>query len=81
MRIALLVTFIAVLVSTAQAREDAMHLFKKGNEAFRAGDYKASLESYTSVVEGGFESADLYFNMGNACFKLVANASAIREYE
>ena len=52
MRIALLVTFIAVLVSTAQAREDAMHLFKKGNEAFRAGDYKASLESYTSVVDG-----------------------------
>ena len=81
MIISLLVTFIAVLVSTAQAREDAMHLFKKGNEAFRAGDYKASLESYTSVVEGGFESADLYFNMGNACFKLGENASAILYYE
>ena len=61
-------TFVAV--SPAHATEaDANSLWSEGNEAYAAEDYDAAIAAYSAIVEMGYESDLLYYNLGNAYFK------------
>lgn len=53
----------------------------KANKAYTEGYYANAAELYKSVVATGFESADLYYNLGNAYYKQNDFASAILYYE
>jgi tetratricopeptide (TPR) repeat protein len=55
--------------------------FEKGNNYYAKGMYKEALASYKSSVNDGYQSASLYFNMGNASYKLADYPSAILYYE
>ncbi len=66
---------IPALPSTADS------LFAEGNRHYAATDYNLALECYRSVLNEGFESAALYYNMGNAFYKLNQPAEAILYYE
>lgn len=59
----------------------AQGAFERGNEAYRKGDFEAAVASYESILKGKKESADLYFNLGNAYYKLNKVAPAIYNYE
>lgn len=41
----------------------------RGNQYYQDGEYSAAIEAYGAVLEAGFESGDLYYNVGNAYFK------------
>jgi len=41
----------------------------QGNQYYQDGDYDAAIEAYEAVLGAGFESGDLYYNVGNAYFK------------
>lgn len=56
-------------------------LFQKANTAYSNGFYLEAIDNYLNIVDLGYESADLYFNTGNACFKLEDYPSAILYYE
>jgi len=56
-------------------------LFAEGNRLYQEGDFAGAIASYGSVLEGGFESAALYFNLGNAHFRLGEIGSAVLNYE
>lgn len=56
-------------------------LFAEGNRLYREGDFAGAITSYGSVLEGGFESAALYFNLGNAHFRLGDTGPAVLNYE
>jgi len=56
-------------------------LFSKANELYQEGDYEPALEVYNSIILGGFESADLYYNMGNAAYRSNSIGHAILYYE
>ena len=61
-------TFVAV--SPAHAAEaDANSLWSEGNEAYAAEDYDAAIAAYSAIVEMGYESDLIYYNLGNAYFK------------
>lgn len=53
----------------------------KANKAYTDGFYANAVELYKSVIASGFESPDLYYNLGNACFKQNDFASSILYYE
>jgi len=53
----------------------------KGNKAYSAGTYSVAAEHYKKVVDAGYESSELYYNLGNTYFKLNDYASAILWYE
>ncbi|MDR0437256.1 MAG: tetratricopeptide repeat protein [Bacteroidales bacterium] len=55
--------------------------FEKGNEFYIAEEYRKASEAYMEVVEFGFVSAELYFNLGNSFFRLGDYPSAILYYE
>jgi len=53
----------------------------KANKAYTDGYYANAVELYKSVIAAGFESVDLYYNLGNACYKQNDFASSILYYE
>jgi len=56
-------------------------LFEKANEAYNAGNYPEAVSRYTEVLKNGEESAELYFNLGNAHYKLNHIAESVYNYE
>ena len=56
-------------------------LFNQGNAAYQKGDYAAAEKNYHRVLDMGFENGPIYFNLGNACFKLKKLGEAIYFWE
>jgi tetratricopeptide (TPR) repeat protein len=56
-------------------------LFENGNALYARAHYKDALAAYRQVLDDGYESAALYFNMGNACYKTDDIPSSILYYE
>lgn len=56
-------------------------LFDEGNELYRKNEFSAAAEKYQEVLNTGWESAELYFNLGNACFKKGSLGEAVWAYE
>lgn len=56
-------------------------LFEKANEAYNAGNYPEAVSRYAEVLKNGEESAELYFNLGNAHYKLNHIAESVYNYE
>lgn len=56
-------------------------LFDEGNELYNQGDYQGAIERYQKISDNGLHSAELYFNMGNAYYKLNQIAPSILYYE
>lgn len=69
----LLFTFIA----TAQNEKS----FEQATEAYNNGDYQKAIELYNSILDNGQHSAALYYNLGNAYYKLNNIAESIYYYE
>ncbi len=56
-------------------------LIIKGNRFYDKGLYNDAIEQYNKVIDNGYQSAKLFYNLGNAYFKLNDMASAILNYE
>ena len=56
-------------------------LFDEGNRLYQEGDFVGAADRYTAVLEGGFESAEVYYNLGNAHFRLGEIGRAVLNYE
>ena len=56
-------------------------LFLKGNAFYAKGQYKEALTAYQQMIDQGYQSAGIYFNMGNASYKNDDIASAVLYYE
>lgn len=61
------------------AQKDAT--FAKANDLYNAGKYAEAVDTYESILETGQHSAALYFNLGNANYKLNNIAPTIYYYE
>jgi len=60
---------------------DPAERFQSGNLLYQDGDFAAAATAYTQIIEAGFESGDLHYNLGNAYFKLGQIGPAILAYE
>lgn len=56
-------------------------LFSLANTAYKENDFEKSAELYEKILLQGMESAEVYFNLGNAYFKTGNIPSAILYYE
>jgi len=56
-------------------------IFVTANERYNAGDFSLAIEKYHKILISGNHSSDLYFNLGNAYYKVDSLASAIYYYE
>jgi tetratricopeptide (TPR) repeat protein len=56
-------------------------LYSEANSLYQEGPYEPALEMYNAVILSGKESADLYYNMGNAAYRSNSIGHAILYYE
>ena len=76
--LALLLLLVPAMHLNAQPADS---LWNKGVEAYTQGDYEAASASWNAIAESGMESVELYYNLGNACFKDGNLARAILWWE
>lgn len=80
-----LISLLLVLMAgfcMAQSNElSCKQWFDEGNAAYNEGYYEEALSKYNQIVDSGYESASLYYNMGNACYKAKDYPNAIVYYE
>lgn len=74
----LYILFILIGFSTFAQNDD---LFEQGNKLYNDGKYEEAITKYESILENGKHSAELYFNLGNAHYKLNHIAPSIYNYE
>ena len=56
-------------------------LFEQGNASYAKSQYKEALNAYQDLLNEGYQSVAVYFNMGNASYKLGDIPSALLYYE
>ncbi|MXV15728.1 tetratricopeptide repeat protein [Hufsiella ginkgonis] len=56
-------------------------LFGRANAQYAKSQYKEAAATYRRLISEGFQSAPLYYNMANACYKTGDIPSAILYYE
>lgn len=72
-----IVLFLFSITTTAQNKS----LFEEGNTLYNQEKYNDALNKYKAVIENGEHSAELYFNIANAHYKLNHIAPSIYYYE
>ena len=75
-----LIFILIVLISsfsTAQNEE----LFIKGNSLYNEGKFQDAINTYESILETENHSAELYFNIANAYYKMNRVAPSVYYYE
>ncbi len=80
MRTSILLFLMLSFMGFARAQK-AQTLFEHANEKYNLGQFEESIQLYDSLLKGHLESHDLYFNLGNAYFKLNDYTSAIYYFE
>jgi hypothetical protein len=56
-------------------------LYHEANNLYQMGNYEPALERYNAIILSGKESADLYYNMGNAAYRSNSIGHAILYFE
>lgn len=74
-----LVVIAAAMVATPLAAQD--EIVVRGNAAYQDGDFIAAAEAYEAVLEAGYRSAGLEYNLANAYFKTGDLGRAILHWE
>ncbi len=75
----LVLSFLLVRV-TAGANDHAA-LFRQATDAYQQKQYDKAFETWEKIATSGVESSELYFNLGNASYKMNRLADAIWYYE
>lgn len=70
--------YIFLLLCQVSWAQDA---FDKGNSLYEKDKFEEAIVQYESVLKQGKHSAELYFNLGNAYYKLNKTAPAIYNFE
>ena len=77
-------SFLIVLVvglCTGARAQAPVDVFREANGHYQEGRYPDAKAAYESILANGSESAALYLNLGNTCFRMGDVASAILNYE
>ncbi|HLT32488.1 MAG TPA: tetratricopeptide repeat protein, partial [Aquaticitalea sp.] len=70
---------ICLLSFTSLAQNET--LFEQGNALYNNGEYEQAIQKYEAIIGNGKHSAELYYNLGNAHYKLNHIAPSIYYYE
>ncbi|MEW5993502.1 MAG: tetratricopeptide repeat protein [Candidatus Zixiibacteriota bacterium] len=78
--IAIFLLIAAAPLVVVSAKEPTVEAFEQANTLYEQKQYEQAIEVYQTVLASGVESAALYFNLGNACFKQGDLGQAILNY-
>src|SRR5208283_3571750 len=70
-----------LLVPSLLIADEASLQIEQANQLYRSGTYQKAAELYEQILKNGYESPALYYNLGNAYFKMQNIPAAILSYE
>jgi len=71
--------FFVMIVGYTYAQNETV--FDSGKEAYKSENYQEAIRLWQEILENGDHSAELYFNLGNAHYKLNNIGPSIYYYE
>ena len=75
-----ILTILFLLLSlTAPAQNEA--LFESATKAYNGGEYQTAIDNYLEILDNGQHSSALYYNLGNAYYKMNQIAPSIYYFE
>jgi len=77
----LIMFFLSYILFTCVSFANTSNIFSQANEAYKKSQFDTAVFLYDSIVKTGFETPELYFNLGNVYFKKKDIANAILNYE
>ncbi len=75
-----LIALLTLLTVAVNGQKDS-GLMGQANQYYTNGEYQKAVAVYSQILAQGKESAETYFNLGNAYFKLKDYNQAILNYE
>lgn len=79
-----LITLLASLpLATTIAAENQPweEVFFRANQAYKEGHFQEAIDGYSQLIQSGHETGHLFYNLGNAYFRLDQLGRAILNYE
>jgi tetratricopeptide (TPR) repeat protein len=70
-----------LFVAAGSVRAEVDPAFEKANQAYGEGRFQEAVDGYQSLVQAGRFSANLFYDLGNAQFRLGNFGEAILSYE
>ncbi len=75
------IVFCLLCLFPALSRADSLDRnFELGNKFYIEGDYTKAIAEYEKILGAGYHSAELYYNLGNACFREGKLGLAVANY-
>lgn len=75
------ILYLAFMLITTVLFAQNKTLFEQGNILYNNGDYDQAVKKYESILDSDAHSAEVYFNLANAHYKLNNIAPSIYYYE
>ena len=79
-RVIMIIGIMATCFLAAESK-DLQDLLQTGNQYYLDGQYEMAVQSYQSIIDSGYASAELYYNLGNAYYKSHDITMALVNYE
>lgn len=77
----LLTAIMSFILFTEIIAQTPEQLMQQGNKFYQEQNYEEAVKVYRKILSQGYESAALYYNLGNAYFRLGKLGYAILNYE
>ena len=75
-------TSIALCACSPIVNQDSItNTFEEANKLYNQSEYQLSIDKYLEIVDTGYHSSELYFNLGNCYYKINQVANSILYYE
>lgn len=68
-------------ISLAVSKDDLTSIFYSANKLYEQGKYEEAAGEYKKIIDMGYQSGPLYYNLGNCYFKLGFLGKTILYYE
>lgn len=69
------------LLATALSAQTPEMLFRQANEAYQQQEYSRAADLYQQILSRGFESKEVYYNLGNCYYRLNEIGLSVLYYE
>ncbi len=73
--------FLIFCISSFVSAQDLETIMKQGNDFYQNKQYEEAIKSYESILHQGYISSDLFYNLGNAYFRMGHLGKSILYYE
>ena len=72
----------ALFTCSPNVNQDSItNTFEEANKLYNQSEYQLSIDKYLEIVDTGYHSSELYFNLGNCYYKINQIANSILYYE